>query len=348
MSKNWLKDLWADLPMKETLRVFGSSPAMKILATATVLLGLWFPVRSVIANRADDDRQEIRVVTSTRQAQPRRSSARADQRQERVTYRQFDIDPGGTLRVDFVDGDIHVETAAGSGVEVEVLVRARDLDWAREVFQDMEFRTELSGNVLEIRALDASIEGHEYRRNGGVGVLTVVTVPDRFNVDISTSDGDIVVGNLQGNVQLKSQDGDIQLGQVRGQEVRIQTADGDVQTGELTVASAVVRTADGDLDLSAVSGNLNATTADGDIQLRLREPGDVTLRTGDGDITIIAPTDLAAQIDFDGEDLSVAGGFEITGRVSSNRVIGEMNGGGPTVQARTGDGAISLRQGRGR
>jgi DUF4097 and DUF4098 domain-containing protein YvlB len=346
MSDNWLKNLWHDLPIRETLRVFGSSPAMKILATATVLLGLWFPVRSVIANRADDNRQQVRVVTSTRPVEPRRSSARSSQRQERVTYRQFDIGPGGTLRVDFEDGDVQVETGDGSGVEVEVLVRARDLDWAREVFQDMEFRTETSGNVLEIRARDADIEGREYRRYGSVGVLTVVTVPDRFNIDISTADGDIVVGDIEGDVQLRSQDGDIQLGQVQGEEVRIQTADGDVETGELTVTNAVVRTADGDLHLSSVSGALNATTADGDIQLRLREPGDVTLRTGDGDITIIAPTDLAAQVDFDGEDLSVAGGFEITGRVSTNRVIGQMNGGGPTLQARTGDGSISLRQGR--
>jgi DUF4097 and DUF4098 domain-containing protein YvlB len=345
---NWIKNLWHDLPMKETIRVFASTPAMKIFAAATILLGLWFPVRSLIANREGETRTEVRVVARARQPQPaqRRAADRSTQRGERVAHRQFDIGSGGTLRVDFQDGDIQVETRAGSVVEVEVFVRARDLDWGREVFEDMEFRTEVSGNVLEIRARDADIEGHEYRRSGGVEVLTRVTVPERFNVDISTSDGDIMVGNLQGDVQLKSSDGDIQLGQVQGGEIRIQTADGDVLTDEFTATSAVIRTADGDIDLSSVSGDLNASTADGDIQLRLREAGDVSLRTGDGDITIFAPTDLAAQIDFDGEDLNVAQGFEITGRVSSSRVIGRMNGGGPRLEARTGDGSISLRQGR--
>ena len=181
-------------------------------------------------------------------------------------------------------------------------------------------------------------------RGPGFGILTRVSVPQRFNADISTEDGDIFLGDLDGSVVLNSSDGDIEVGRIRGDDLNIETSDGDITADAIEARQTDIRTSDGDIDIRAVGGSIRATTSDGDIRVRLAQAGDVRLRTSDGDITIYAPMSLKAEIDFDGEDLNVDRGFAITGRLTRRRVSGTLNGGGPLIQAGTHDGSITLRQ----
>ena len=106
-----------------------------------------------------------------------------------------------------------------------------------------------------------------------------------------------------------------------------------------------VHTSDGDIIVDRHDGSrAEIRTSDGDIVLRsVRAPIDVS--SGDGDITVTAPADLAADVYLEGEDLSVAEGLELLGRIRSHSVQGTLNGGGPNLELRTGDGAITLRQG---
>ena len=90
---------------------------------------------------------------------------------------------------------------------------------------------------------------------------------------------------------------------------------------------------------------IDAQTGDGDIRINLLASSEVSVSTGDGDITVTAPADLAADVYLEGEDLSVAEGLELLGRIRSHSVQGTLNGGGPNLELRTGDGAITLRQG---
>lgn len=260
----------------------------------------------------------------------------AQQRGEIVLRRQFDIGPGGTLHIDIPDGDVEVETyAPGSGVEVEVLLSSRDMEWARERFDRMEFEAEATGNTVTVTASRVRTRRSDWgRRRGrgrGFGILTRVRVPRRFNADITTEDGDIFLADMHGNIVLNSSDGDIELGAIRGEELSIETSDGDITVDALEVTRTDIRTSDGDIDIRSAVGDVQATTSDGDIRLHLRQGADVRLRTSDGDITIYAPATLAAEIDFDGEDLYVARGFEIAGRISRRRVSGRLNGGGPLL-----------------
>ncbi len=270
----------------------------------------------------------------------------AQQRGDIVLRKQFDIGPGGTLRIDIPDGDVEVETyASGSGVEVEVLLSSRDMEWAMERFDRMEFEAEASGNTVTVTARRVRTRRSDWGRGRGpgFGILTRVSVPQRFNADISTEDGDIFLGDLEGSVVLNSSDGDIELGRIRGDELSVETSDGDITADALEARQTDIRTSDGDIDVRAVGGAIRATTSDGDIRVRLAQAGDVRLRTSDGDVTIYAPMGLKAEIDFDGEDLNIDRGFDILGRLTRRRVSGTLNGGGPLIQASTHDGSITLR-----
>ena len=71
---------------------------------------------------------------------------------ESVYNDQFSVGPGGTLRVDVDDADIEVLTSGGSGVGVEVVLFSRDMDWARDQFEQMEFTARAEGNTVRVTA----------------------------------------------------------------------------------------------------------------------------------------------------------------------------------------------------
>ncbi|UCD24696.1 MAG: DUF4097 family beta strand repeat protein [Gemmatimonadota bacterium] len=263
--------------------------------------------------------------------------------QELMLDRTFDVRSGGTLAVDVPDGDVEIRAGSDSRATVRVYVSARDMGWGREVFDRMEFAVAASADRVTVRARSPRIHSDEWRANQGVGVKVELTVPRDFNADISTSDGDIDMGSLDGRVELHSSDGDIHFGTLRGPHVTIATSDGDV-VGEMLAAERVtLETSDGDVDVTMAAGTARISTSDGDIQLHLVNPAEVDLSTGDGDITIFADPSLRADVELRGEDVHMASPFKLEGRIMRGGATGTLNGGGPLLVAETGDGSISIR-----
>jgi DUF4097 and DUF4098 domain-containing protein YvlB len=281
---------------------------------------------------------------------------------EIMLERSFEVAAGGALRVDVNDGDVAVTTHGGSGVEVEIWATGRDMDWAREVYERMNFSVTASSGVVTITAEDARISRNEWGRNRGVGIGVRVSIPERFNLDIETSDGDVSIEDVQGSVSLNSSDGDITLMDVVGPELRVRTSDGDVRVGntrtevldvrssdgDITVAGAIgsvqLKTSDGDIDAARLSGSITLETSDGDIVAGFADITDFLATTHDGDIVMYAPQELSADVMLEGEDLSLDREMVVQGTVSRRRISGQINGGGPSIRARSGDGSITLRR----
>ena len=219
-----------------------------------------------------------------------------------------------------------LETISGPTFELRVYVDASDEDRANSLFDDMEFRAVQTGTTVSIVAREPRFDRSEWRRRSHFSVTAAVGVPRGVEIDAQTGDGDIQAGDLTSNTSLRSSDGDITVDAFEGGELDVHTSDGDIIVDRLDGSRAEIRTSDGDIVLRSV-----------------RAPIDVS--SGDGDITVTAPADLAADVYLEGEDLSVAEGLELLGRIRSHSVQGTLNGGGPNLELRTGDGAITLRQG---
>lgn len=266
---------------------------------------------------------------------------------ESVYSDQFSVGPGGTLRVDVDDADIEVQTSGGSGVEVEVVLFSRDMEWARDRFEQMEFTARAEGNTVRVTAREPRRRRRsDWRDNRWFSMTVRITVPQRFDVDARTADGDILLGDLNGSIWLDTSDGDVDLGRIQGDQATIETSDGDVTAISLASARTSIRTSDGDIEIDAVDGDFEATSGDGDISVYLGAVEGVNVRTGDGDISLYIPAALRATVDLSAEDLYVPRAFTIQGRISRRRVRGDLNGGGPRIQASTGDGSIRLRESR--
>lgn len=281
------------------------------------------------------------VVASALVAVPAEAQRRSQA--EVVFSESFSAQSGGTLRVDLPDSDVEIRSHSGSEVTVTVEIWSRDMEWAVGVFEGMDFQATATENGVRVTSRRPRYGRGSWRRNTGLGMLTRVAVPARYNLDIESSDGDIVVDSIEGTAMLYTSDGDVDMRVFRGPELRIETSDGDILLDFLDSPRASLRTSDGDIRIDRVAGAIEARTSDGDIDISLDAVRDVRLQTSDGDITIYAPSTLAASVDFQAEDLNVSRAFQITGRVVRRRIRGDMNGGGALLSATTNDGSVSLR-----
>jgi len=264
---------------------------------------------------------------------------------EIVFERDFDFEPGGQLSIDVSDADVSVRAGRGNEAAIRVYMSAEDRYWGREVFRSMGFEADMRGGGLQIGADDPDIDrSHRRGNDGNVGFLVEVTVPSSCDATISTGDGDIVIGDLEGEINLETSDGDIAVGALAG-SLYLRTSDGDVSASKLEGDEISVRTSDGDVSIGVVLGAADISTSDGDISVEIDRMGDLSLRTSDGDITIIADASVQADVDFSGESVDLGSGFTLSaGRVSTHGAQGVLNGGGPKLRAHTGDGTIMMRR----
>jgi len=268
----------------------------------------------------------------------------AQNRSESVLFeRSYEVRAGGTLSVDFGDMDIVVDEGGGSSATVRIVARARDMDWAREVFSDMNFQASSARGNLSLQTREIHRDWREWRNNGGVGLRAEVTVPRTYDLDLRTGDGDIRIGSFEGRLTAHSGDGDIAIRSIRGPEIELRTGDGDVTAESLSGDDIRLSTGDGDLRLQRVAGPVSATSGDGDISLEIERFEGVSVRTGDGDVWLEVDASIAADVDIAGDDLSLGRGLAVSGRVREGRIVGELNGGGPELKIRTGDGDVTVR-----
>ncbi len=297
--------------------------------------------------------------------------------QQQVMLEQsFTVGAGGTLVVEVQDADVDVTTAAGGQSSVTVLADARDQDWAREVFQRMRFEVGLSGNTLTVRSHDPEIRSDEWRTHRGVSFAVRVAIPNRFDIRVTTADGDVQLGDVDGAVQIRTSDGDIHVGNVRGAvslatsdgdvhagdltgDADVQTSDGDIALGAVSGAAVAVRTSDGDIDaqalsgtkisvrtsdgdvtLASVAGELDATAGDGDITVRFASAAPASISVGDGDVVLSADGAFGFDLDLSGGEVSVPRGMVVQGAISPRAARGTVNGGGPLIRVRSGDGSV--------
>ena len=274
----------------------------------------------------------------------------------------FDVGVGGNLRVDVYDADVEVVTGAAGGATVQIYLRSNDMDWARGIFAEMEISTRLDGSSVVIETTKKpSRSWWNNTGNRWLNLIARVQIPEEFDLDISTGDGDVSVDSLRGQVRIHTSDGDISVARLEGPAITLQTSDGDIEADSLTADRVEIDTSDGDIDIGSLSGSVIAETSDGDIRVRLAAAseasfqtgdGDVRIElsqaapldisTGDGDIDIIAPRSLAANVELRGEDVELVGGLALEGSVRDGRAQGRINGGGPLIKAETGDGEIRL------
>jgi hypothetical protein len=243
-------------------------------------------------------------------------SARADE-----WSHSYPVTAKPEVTVNSNDGDVEVLVGSNQQVDVRVITRG----W--KIKDDVQITGNQSGNHLEIKLHKTS--------NVCFGVClqsirVEVRVPRESDLNIHTDDGNVRVENVTGNLQFETGDGDVRLRNVEG-SLHADTHDGNVEVnGRFNVLS--LHTGDGNID-----AEVGAVTAPQSGWL---------LRSGDGNIRLRLPGNLGADLDAHSGDGAVNVGVPVTasGVGKENSFRGKINGGGVSIELRTGDGDIKVEK----
>lgn len=197
----------------------------------------------------------------------------------------------------------------------------------------------------------------------GIELIYEIKVPSEFNLNLHTAGGDIRLGNVSGYHDLQTSGGDFWIKNTNG-VLKIHTSGGDVNLDN-TAGTLDVSTSGGDIMAIGFEGKLNAETSGGDIKLKGSNSeiyahtsgGDINvdyagtnkgidLSTSGGDITILLPADFDASADLStsGGDVSCELTMNNTGKISSYKILADLNNGGLPLVAHTSGGNVVVRK----
>lgn len=230
--------------------------------------------------------------------------------------RSFKIAPGNNLKVSTEAGDITITPWEQDEVEIKVLGNDR----ARE---RMRFSFNADDETVEVTA---KRDGSGWSWFTSMKLKFEIMVPSSFNIDASTSGGDVRAGGIDGTIILRTSGGDIWADRCTG--------------------SIDVRTSGGDINIFTASSQVYAKTSGGDIELEYAGINKgIELKTSGGDIDIKISADVKANVELSTSGGSVSNsGVTISNatKMSRSKISGEMNGGGEKLIARTSGGDVEL------
>ena len=232
----------------------------------------------------------------------------------------FTVTGKPTVRVE--TNDASVQIAGGDSREVKVRVAARGYrigDEVRISEHQVGDRVE-----VEVHVPHGVVIGFSNR-----SVEIDVSLPREADLDIHTGDGRIEVTDIKGAARLSTNDG----------RIRVYRADGslDASSGDGSIE------ADGRFDALEVRSN------DGHVKVNIQAGSNIgaagwRVRTKDGRVDVLVPEKLAADLEAETSDghVTVDIPLQTSSQLSGSRIRDKLNGGGPTLLIRSGDGSIHI------
>lgn len=210
--------------------------------------------------------------------------------------KNFKVSQGGTLRMVDINGDASINTWDKNEVQIHEIKKMDVLTEAEAKAALERFLTSFKqqGNRVEV-------DGSSYSREWMKSRFDIY-VPKLFNVDVATRAGDLTVMGLTGTVSLTTSGGEIVLGDIDG-EVDARTSGGNIEVSNSKQAVSL-KTSGGNIKLENIGGPLDARTSGGDIKLR-GSSDLVDIGTSGGDIRI-SDTGGRVKANTSGGDIDVA------------------------------------------
>jgi hypothetical protein len=233
--------------------------------------------------------------------------------------KSFSVGAAPELRIETSDANVTLRAADVKTIEARVYTSG----W-RIGPGDVHVLDHQSGDRVEIEVKVPTI----HFNLGNRWVKIEVDVPNATKADVHTGDGNIRADGLRGQTRLVTHDGNI---------------DGERFDGALEASSG-----DGNIRVRGKFNGLNLRSGDGNIEAEVlsgsRMASGWSVHTGDGGVTLRLPDDFAANLDAHAGDghITVDLSLAADGGIREDSVTGKLNGGGPVLTVRTGDGSVHL------
>ena len=246
------------------------------------------------------------------------SGAASALEKEETFDQTYPLAAGGEVSIRNVNGSIEVGTWDRDEVRVVAVkkVRASSGGRADEILASTRVDVEASSDRVSVKTeLPRSSGGFlawMFGNDSHASVSYRITVPDRADVDLGTTNGKLEVRGVAGRVEASSTNGHIDMSDIRG------AVDASTTNGGVSVALAEVA-AGQDMSFSSTNGGIRVTVPRS-ARLSIRAS------TTNGGIHL---DDLSADVRSK----------------SRRRLVADVNGGGPELHLSTTNGGIRINGG---
>lgn len=222
----------------------------------------------------------------------------------------FELNAGGTLRVENVNGDITITAGQGRNVHVIATRKAN----SQSYLDGIEIKVSADEDRISFRTEHPQSRNRWFGHGENSGSVTYeIIVPADTNLDsIDTVNGEIEIAGISGDVSVDTTNGDIHLTGLSG------SLEADTVNGSI----------DATFERLGGSQRVVAETVNGRVQLRL--PADASARVDIGTVN--------GRIDADDFGLEVERGF--LGR----DLDGEIGAGDARIKVSTVNGGVKIRR----
>src|SRR5271156_4185854 len=254
----------------------------------------------------------------------------------------YQISARADLRVSTDDGDVTIIGSDQKQIDAHVTTEGYKISSSEVRIEESQSGDHVVISV-KVPHFNFSFFGSRHK-----SIKVELHVPRELELDVETSDGNVVAQNVAGRVHFNTGDGNVTATGVHG-DIRLHTGDGHI-TGTNFDGTLDASTGDGNLQISGRFDSLTLKTGDGNIEAQAGGGSKVanawTVRSGDGHIPMRAPADLNANVDAHTGDGSITLDIPITvaGSLSHSSVHGKLNAGGGTLSISSGDGSIHLEK----
>ena len=181
----------------------------------------------------------------------------------------FDIEPGGRLSLENINGSIRV--TGGSGDQIEVIAHKKA--GSQDYMDDMKIVVDEESDFIRIETRHPKSKNKwmSWGSDSSGSISYRVTVPSDIELDgISTVNGSVEISNVTGTVKAETVNGDLEVSELTA-DVKLETVNGSIEAdfdrldGDQRVSAEAVNGKITLLVPSDASARVNAETVNGSI-----------------------------------------------------------------------------------
>ncbi len=241
-------------------------------------------------------------------------------------------------------GSGHVHVYPGSGNEIHVTAHLK-AGWnmgggdAEERIRRIVANPpiEQSGNTIHVgdKVSDRSLYNN-------ISIDYDITAPRGVALNLRSGSGDLEIDNLGRYLKADTGSGSVRAHQIAG-SAELHTGSGDIELQQTAPGEVKATTGSGSIRVNGFNGSLQMRTGSGDIEANGALNGEASLQSGSGSIRL----HLGHEAHFNLEASTGSGSIRVPALGSNqpedrHHLGGPVNGGGPSLAARTGSGDIEI------
>ena len=252
------------------------------------------------------------------------------------------LNVSGNVQLEIATGSGYVHVTPGSDNQVHIIGHVHaNHGWMSGSSEDAVKKVtdnppiQQSGNTIHVGQMHDSWYNH-------VSIDYDVTAPKNTNLKAESGSGDLKAVSIAGGSRLETGSGSINADDLGG-DTYLQTGSGDIKVNFSSGGNVTAGAGSGCIRLTGVKGGLKAETGSGDVSIAGQPLQAWKVEAGSGSIDLnLGGSKFTLDAETGSGSIHTDQAISMQGSLEKHHIIGNVNGGGPTVKVETGSGSVRI------